>query len=203
MNDKKITCRECHEALNKRELITNEISGIALCDICMAKQRRLEVAQRNNEEKLRTVPQVYADTHYGPTVMSAYETISLALGADMAPVGGTQFIWDLIKYLWGAGKEARYLAIKDYELEYQSMPWQSRRESVGQYAMMPGMLAIDGIDHNTNKELLARILEYRAEHGLHTVIVLHVPYKALADVAGEKAAAIISSRWKYICLESG
>ena len=194
-------CKLCGAPLNKKELMTSEIYDDAICDICMGKQRRTELAKDNYRNKLATVPSVYTECKWNEQSLSPWYGKSSVITAEESPLVGTQLAWDLIKLNWRNGKDAIYASSKDIAIEYASIPWQHRKEYIDKYAECPGLLAIDDINRDAVRDILSRILEYRAERELDTVIVLHIPYDEIPSVLGDKVASLISKNWKHISME--
>lgn len=201
MKENKDICQECGAPLSLKELMTRDLLGVAVCDICIGKARRSEHAKDSYQQKLRTVPHIYVETKYGDDAVSSMYGKSAVIMAEESPVTGTQWLWDVIKYYWRSGQNAVYTSIKDLSIEYSSLPWQNRKETIDRIAATPGMLAIDDIDHDAPRELLSRIIEHRAERELDTIIVIHIPYDELDKVIGEKAEALATAKWKCLSME--
>jgi len=194
-------CQECGAPLTSKELMSRDILGVAVCDICIGRAQRVELAKDGYKQRLRTVPQIYADTKYGDDAVAPMYQKSAVILAEESPVTGTQWLWDVIKYYWRAGQNAVYASIKDIAIEYASLPWQSKNETLNRIAATPGMLAIDDIDHGAPREVLERIIEHRAERGLDTIVVIHIPYDELGSIIGDKAGALVAAKWKCLSME--
>jgi len=201
MKEKNIVCQECGAPLTLKELMTMDLSGTAVCDICIGRARRKKLAIESYEQRLQTVPHIYADTKFGDDALTSMYGKSAVIMAEESPVTGSQWLWDVIKYYWRNGQNAVYVSIKDLGIEYSSLPWQNRKDTIDRIAATPGMLAIDDIDHDASRELLSRIIEHRAERGLDTVIVIHIPYDEMDKVIGEKAVSLVSTKWKCLSME--
>ena len=110
-------CKLCGAPLNKKELMTSEIYDDAICDICMGKQRRTELAKDNYRNKLATVPSVYTECKWNEQSLSPWYGKSSVITAEESPLVGTQLAWDLIKLNWRNGKDAIYASSKDIAIE--------------------------------------------------------------------------------------
>lgn len=195
-------CSVCGSELDAKEIITMEIyGGDTLCDICLSKKRRAERAIEGYQKRLESVPHSYRNTKFDESVLIGNMGKSAIIEADESPVLGTQWVWDVIKVYWKSGQEAMYTSIKDLNIEYSSLPWQSKKEFIDKYMQYPGMLAIDDIDNNASKELLSRIVEHRAERNMDTQMVLHISYNELDLIIGEKAMSLLRPSWKRLTME--
>ena len=194
-------CTACGALLNKKEMLTKNIYDKVLCDICTGTQRRIEYIKSNYLEKLKAIPAVYVDGKFAENALISVYGKSAVILADEAPVSGTQWAWDMIKMYWRNGRDAMHVSSKDIATEYASISWRDKKDYMDVFTYYPGMLVVDDISIESPKEQLSRIIEYRAEWDIDTVIIIHMSYDDLDRVIGDKAYSLIKSKWKCLSLE--
>ncbi len=197
----KDTCTSCGAQLTKKELLTREIDSAAVCDICMGKQMREAMAKLSYSNKMKSVPVVYSNTRFEDKSLDAYYRKSAVIIAELSPVAASQWMWDMIKYYWKRGHAATYVSMKTIDMDYATIPWQDKKEYVGRYIEMPGMLGIDDVSLNSQKDILSRIIEYRAERDMDTMVAIYMKADDFDRVAGDKADMLVKSKWKYLTME--
>ena len=199
---KQSKCIKCGATLTNKELLTLEIYGEAMCDICMGEEMRRTKQQALYKEKFNQIPKAYTIDVFDSNTLGYITNNSVMLIAEDSPKQGTQWLWDAIKTLWRKEMPAKYVSSVDISAEYSSMSWSDKAEYVDMLSATDGLLCIDDVKQGAGviQDLVQRIVGYRAEHGLHTAVVIHFGGEDISGILGDKVMEIINSSWRCISL---